>query len=357
MANNELQSLIEAFTDAHGMRIDLYQLSESQLMALYESDSWPEESKNSRIYEDYIQALGNMFIKNQKVVWEYDYAPFFTDLECVDLQRQIEGVMQLNTNRPNVERTNPQDFKDKIRDLQAQLYKTKDPEEIKKLKDQIILLGWNPEVNFDGSTNAAAKVRLTEAYQGEVNRFRFINCIRDIEKVNTIMPITENTQALKNLVPIFIEVFHGTNKANIYTDNFSAPYSVKEAGKVTVYGFFVEQKTKLKPIDITPVNLYGYKYNEFMLPKQVVAARCAECVYDMYESDISEYQPIIKILYEGKYDDIPRKQIMEFTNFCLLNGVRSKPYLEEEHYMIPAVNYYTTNLLKDQYKIKHCCIL
>lgn len=96
----------------------------------------------------------------------------------------------------------------KINDLQNQLMSTEDPDAIDQIKQNMIALGWNPEIEYNVENQIKAKKRFESIMNEKYNRLNVVNMVSTIE-VMMEESIEESKKEGKKLYPIHIVLVKG----------------------------------------------------------------------------------------------------------------------------------------------------
>ena len=108
-------------------------------------------------------------LKVQPVIeWDYIDAPFFTEQEITSILNERYHRDHYN-HASDYHRTDPSTYRNRIKEIQTLIKNTEDPEEITRLKMELIKLGWNPEVEVTESNISKAKNRVIRLYTEEMN--------------------------------------------------------------------------------------------------------------------------------------------------------------------------------------------
>ena len=108
-------------------------------------------------------------LKVQPVIeWNYIDAPFFTEQEIISILNERYHRDHYN-HASDYHRTDPSNYRNRVKEIQTLIKNTEDPEEITRLKMELIKLGWNPEIEVSESNISKAKNRVIRLYTEEMN--------------------------------------------------------------------------------------------------------------------------------------------------------------------------------------------
>jgi hypothetical protein len=145
--------------------------------------------------------------KINSVKWEYINCPYLTTSE-------ISNMLNENAVRRDIRERiihndiNPSNYQDKIKELELKLNSTDDPDEIAYIKNLMISLGWNPEVECTQENMIKCKERIEKIYTQEMRDFcKFIDATND-----DFSSIPVNEQELDNdIKALYITVYKNGN--------------------------------------------------------------------------------------------------------------------------------------------------
>ena len=147
--------------------------------------------------------------KINTVKWEYINCPYLTTSE-------INNILNENAIRRDIRERiihndiNPSNYQDKIKELELKLNSTDDPDEISYIKNVMISLGWNPEVECTKENMIKCKERIERIYTQEMRAFcKFIDVTND-----DFSSIPVNEQEFDDdIKPLYITVYKNGNAA------------------------------------------------------------------------------------------------------------------------------------------------
>lgn len=252
---NDEKMIIESFIKTH--KYDYIDLSMYIFEAMQCLSSLKDDNLNTNKYlnEHYCELIMNEISNSQeqeKFKWPYSVAPYFTEEEILqfknyyhesddseprahdkkieiyedelkktndpdEIHRIKDILYSLGWNDDHVsfmmegEATNfnPRTWNKKLVTLLTKLREEDDPEKIGEIKQEIISLGWNPEVDYTAENMVMAKKRIERIYQ-EKYSITELNIQSLIEDYNMYEPINENAKNA-NIKPIHIVLVRGDN--------------------------------------------------------------------------------------------------------------------------------------------------
>ena len=139
-----------------------------------------------------------------------DIFPYFTRMEIDNL----EGYYSDYTNEEYIELyenfmhsyDSAKSWNAKVEELEFMLHNTNDPEEINQIKQDLISLGWNPEIEYNIENAIKAKERF-ESIVNEKSRFEIIDSDKFILEDNII----EESSKKQEVYPISIVTVRGNS--------------------------------------------------------------------------------------------------------------------------------------------------
>jgi len=145
--------------------------------------------------------------KINSVKWEYINCPYLTTSE-------ISNMLNENAVRRDIRERimhndiSPSNYQDKIKELELKLNNTDDPDEIAYIKNLMISLGWNPEVECTQENMIKCKERIEKIYTQEMRDFcKFIDVTND-----DFSSIPVNEQEFDNdIKALYITVYKNGN--------------------------------------------------------------------------------------------------------------------------------------------------
>lgn len=315
MTDNE-KVMIEAFKIKHidhNIKCDrsntvfeaLNFLSYIENLYMNESLSIPGKSTVDYYLKKNVEMIKESTKKENRFVWPYIYAPYFTPDEVRDLRGYYnEGYIydasircKIETLEDRLRETNdpneisaiydeldslgwtgeydefyesgtqfePKSWNKKIVELVTRLKIEQDPDEINHIKQQILDLGWNPEIEYNTENQIKAIKRIENIYQ---ERYCKNTIIIDISSIiesydNTSNVITESGKT--KLKPIHIVLIRGngflsptiskiddgpfSHSAICIDNNFDRLYSFNMDNELNFVGGFSIESIKKYPQD------------------------------------------------------------------------------------------------------------
>ena len=247
------------------------------------------------------EELRGRFSEANSVVWRHNECPYFT-IQEINLNEHVARISDRRDKIIHGAIIPERSYASRIRDLEERLRRTEDPDEIAEIKRDMILMGWNPEVDCTNENMIKAMDRIERIYTNEMNDF----C--------TIIDVSECVDTFKEDVS--------------YPDNgIAALYiQVTEGGDVVVSnGIMIESSdiycVFVKPSYASSVFVESGVFNEtfdeetiFTLPSNY-ACYCA--VKNICESFGFKQRPLIYKLHDHKNDDevISEQTLMSIANY------------------------------------------
>lgn len=144
--------------------------------------------------------------KINSVKWEYINCPYLTTSE---INKLSENAVRRDIRERIIHNDiNPNNYQDKIKELELKLNSTDDPDEISYIKNVMISLGWNPEVECTQENMIKCKERIERIYTQEMRAFcKFIDATND-----DFSSIPVNEQEFDNdIKALYITVYKNGN--------------------------------------------------------------------------------------------------------------------------------------------------
>ena len=307
--------------------IDLAQYSEAALTERLENlcsikcDMMPAMAKALVLHEiektQYHLAKKHLLENSFDYDYSLSYTPYFTDKEINELLD--ENALQSSTYKLIMTPSTVYSTKNKVIDLQRQLAQTIDPDEIKRIKDEIIMYGWNPEINYEEAPLGKIESRMVEQYERELEPYTFIDC------TSLYLPKISLVESASNVQPMFIILTDNYQYAvmrGYFSENANGPQLLRSMGNLVVYGAFTEHAKSPK----VELNQYVCSYP---ISRNVIAAREFGRIIDEVSLDEPDdyvkgnEKKIVKKLYDGPFNEIRLKDIDEYCRYSL--SFQSKP--------------------------------
>lgn len=345
--SEELSSLIESFSQSHtdensSIACNVHEQSDAYLSLYieyydkYNPKNLVEESAVNINKSRAVTELRRRNTINNSVVWPYVYSPYFTESEVNNL---LEHWHRNGTERhyTNFERADPPSYASKIKELQERLKNTEDPEEIYRLKSEMIALGWNPEIEYTDDTAIKAKIRIESMYTRFLNNFKFLDCTG---LIHTYKEINLNESEIDSYsLPVNIICFEDGETlmqfGDISVNEFNDLMRIAE-----VYTTYLSKDASLDPSKIKLEN----DNRVFPLPGNLTAAIIVEQIYEA--CNVNKYalygMPVIKKIYEGYLGDMDVPSVNHFINSIGKSG--NTPLKTHENGLPVFESYFSSNL-------------
>jgi hypothetical protein len=182
-----------------------------------------------KIHEELI----NRNMQDNTVIWPYIDAPYFTEEE----RMYYVNEHQHRNNREhyaNFHRVDPSIYRNRVQEIQTLMKNTEDPEELMRLKNELIKLGWNPEVECNEANMLKAKKRILNIYNTELNE----NCviINSIDEVSNFSNNVLVMESHSDNIPVNIIIFE--DHISIQPNNLDC---TNESGDCDIYTIYVPE--------------------------------------------------------------------------------------------------------------------
>lgn len=156
---------------------------------------------------------------NKKFFWPFIESPFFTDIEIDQLKNYYYESTEKESYHDyfnyestiNIPKNNNKSYSAKILDLQNQLNMTDDENLKDKIKQNIVDLGWNPEIEYTAESQKNAKNRFINLMNEKMCNIEFTDITSFIENYNNkeLDSITESIHS--SIHPISIVLIEGNS--------------------------------------------------------------------------------------------------------------------------------------------------
>lgn len=267
------------------------------LMEAHNHVSICQESSMINSKQTFHEAMAEMrkrYDSLNSIKWPYIYAPYFTEQEI--LEQRGSSITQLQRGELVTITTYPQ----KIKELELQLKATEDPRDIRKIKNQLIDLGWNPSVDYTAENSIKAKERIEAQY---TNQFR--DCIYLIDASYNLQQYVDQNRTPYNrynaVIPI--NIILSENNRYIVAGDIDTDASFEEA--VTVYSFFMKSED-IKP-GIVAMEFDNKILGVFPLTEELTLMKCVRNICP---------GSIVKRLYSGILTEDMISNINSYNNRC-----------------------------------------
>ena len=303
-----------------------------------------EAAEVSHKEQELIHTLTECYNTNNKPYWDYIFSPYFTESECDQFAIELESMTPENRriNKPMFY-IEPNKFKPRIKDLETRLKSTEDPDEIEDIQNQMKAYGWNPEIEFNDANQELANRRLMEHYDEELSQFYFIDAISEVASTRDLeRPEKYNMASPYNIFTCGNITYTGIG--DIIDKDIAALNKINKT-EGCIYTIFIENSDIMyRPT----VHWHGYPYVGFDIPSNVMAARTAKALYEFMELPILTKTPIIKKVYEGKFELNKVLCVNAFNH--AVNSSNMHVYSEVDHtsLAIDPAAFFSMNLLSDQ---------
>ena len=326
---------------------DISSLSDAQLTMHYMgltrlfTESLSESMDRAHSIKVVKEMLLERYEINNSCIWPYRFAPYFTDKETI----AFAGYYNEQYRKPSKtysasQQIEPQDYRNKVKEIENEIERTDDTDEVSSLKNKLVELGWNPEVKYDDETQQKAKERIIKKYEEELHEVFILNCTRDIDTHDRfILPYDENSVDKSNLSSINIIVYEDGH-SNIDIDTIK---TLDESDQnIEIYSFFMENFNKDADYGAIKNSIGG---SVFVLPGNVIASRIIKNIYEMNSYGLGEGYiiPIVKKLYSGNINKCNLEKINEFINTISCKYRYTEPIQEDG--IIPFKDYFSINLI------------
>ena len=260
-----------------------------------------EINESQQAYDKLSELLQKYYEMNNTIKWPYEDAPYFTDKELTKKIGIYTENMHRNSNRHYSSFKHvPSEYRNKVKEIQELIKATEDPDEIARLKDELLALGWNPEVEYNPENVEKAKERITNEYNKELHEFSFMN-LTDAE-INWYIEHAKQAPPV-DLTPVVLCLYE--NGLDVIQ-----PYKipVKESKEIVdIYVLSIGSAIKDEPNVLTETSI-------FVLPTNLRAARIAKLMYFASGIDIAYPKPIIQRIYHGPISEADESKLNEFIN-------------------------------------------
>lgn len=235
------------------------QLTIEELIESFKSEN------NLSVYEAELSDYDREKIRN----WPSIECPFFSDEEIEQLKDYYhesgtesyhdyfnKSMLTMNTVDVN---THTKSYGDRIIELQNKLKAEQDPEKIDEIKQNMVDLGWNPEVEYTVESQMMARERFMRLEQSDVNILDISSLVNHINdsvftegNIEEIYPVSIVLVQGDSAISYPIHAFTGckyTHSALALDDNFNKLYSFNFDNKIKLGGGFSLESIKDYPKD------------------------------------------------------------------------------------------------------------
>lgn len=263
--DKKIEEMIESFNSIYNSDSDIsnnntYTIKESLNILMSDNllnESIMEQSSNKIHIENALKSIEQSLLKDNTFIWPYIDAPYFTPEEStmfrayymkqnkpqnnkpIDYKaRELEERMR-NTTDPDelaeikarmdnsssqgefdsnflesahlyasTTKKDAKTWSSKVDDLMDRLRSTEDPEKIGAIKQELISLGWNPEVDFTVENRIRAKKRIESIYQERFKNILILDLTSLIESYSEDDVINESNKS-NSIHPIHVILVKG----------------------------------------------------------------------------------------------------------------------------------------------------
>lgn len=265
MAINDFEILMESFKQKHPKNYTNSRPSSifealqylSFLDQLNESASIVEQSTAKYYKNTALEMIKESITKDNTFRWPYNVAPYFTPEEIKQLKgyyyesttraldnrsmlyniQALEDELRATTDpieiarikaeidalstysgeaedfydEASINQFNPVDWDKKVRELLIKLEMTEDYEKVDYIKQEIVNLGWNPEIEYTTENQIKAKKRIESIYQKKYKDILTLDLTSLVEGFNVNEEVI-NESAFDKLKPLHVLVIHGDSE-------------------------------------------------------------------------------------------------------------------------------------------------
>ena len=198
-----ISEMISNFKESHQNELSLFSKPSLQEIAnaFKENDiekSYTDEAISNRL-NDYLSEVVSDADKYKVLNWPSIECPFFTDDEIEELKDYYNESGSESYHNYFIEgedtphKPSGKSYGSRVIELQNQLKITNDPEEVDRIKQNLIDLGWNPEIEYTAETQIMAKNRFIKLMTEKMNGAAVYDIQSFIEQASPEeIPIIEN---------------------------------------------------------------------------------------------------------------------------------------------------------------------
>ena len=245
--------------------------------------------------------LNELYLKNNTIKWPYIEAPFFTDTEARKLRNYyLEHHRTAGEHYSNIHNVDSKTYRNRVQEIQELIKQTEDPEEISRLKNELIAIGWNPEIEYNIEAVVKAKDRIVKKYNKELNEFFFIDC-------SDIVSVWSESTSDHNNNAVFIIAYEN---GNVDVQCGSLILDENNIEFADIYAFYIDEASEID------TSKFKYTSEEiFTLPSNLRAARVIKKIYAEFGIFIGGYRPIIKKFYSGSLKEANVNNINKYAAY------------------------------------------
>lgn len=185
--------------------------------------------------------------------WPSIECPFFTDEEIEDLKDYYSesGVESYHNYFNEMEDTwpfhnNGKSYGNRVIELQNQMKVTDDQDEVDKIKQNLVDIGWNPEIEYNAETQIMARNRYTSIINERLNNDDIIDISSLLESANYNIIFESKKKDVKSISLIFVEGSRGISNIikKVTNCDFSHAAIALDEDFNTLYSFNLDNHTK-----------------------------------------------------------------------------------------------------------------
>lgn len=275
----------------------------SSVESLNESALLTEQSAEKLYTRFALDKIEESIIKENTFIWPYTVSPYFTPEEIKEFKgyysevgyddktiyhkiERLEYELRHTTNPDEIARIkaqmdvlgsysgeaqefyneatgtqfNPKSWNKKIVDLTTQLKTTEDPEEVNRIKQSLIDLGWNPEVEYTTENQIKAKKRIESIYQERYKNILTIDITSLVEASNASIE-SINESGREDVKPIHLVLIRGKSPisniiSKVTKSEFSHSAICLDNDFSKLYSFNIDNGNKRGGFSIEDINKY-----------------------------------------------------------------------------------------------------
>ena len=292
--------------------------------------------------EKILEEYTDRFNRLNRVKWPYIESPFFTEEET-EFYKSLYAESDADiTSHPG---TTNRSYGARIVELQDKIKNEENPDEINALKQQLVDMGWNPEVEYGKEVQEKAKQRIEEKYTEELFGCVFLNIQEEANDIRSSNIVNEHVSKIP-FTPVYIMCYeNGDVRISI------AKPEVDPARKmnVDVYSVFCQNK------DIESCNikeqceqtLYAtHNPYSFILPSNVYCARTVKKIKNVIGGN--ESVSYIYSVYSGKDKDFQKayNSISHYVESLIIKSLSENQISRSETDEFGYVNYLHAVIIK-----------
>ncbi len=277
---NTIEEMIDNFRKTHTnsvlteSTINISKLSYGELMVLLHdrinSSSHDKTLKESAELKYVLNTINEEItrrnIEANTIKWPYLYSPYFVESEIVSAMNILFEHYHRDSQEhdASIHRMDPDVFRNRVKEIQSLIKNSEDPEEILRLKGELVKIGWNPEAEYTVENIIKAKERVVNMYNKEMKRNCLIIDSRGFNPTTKVFTESEKQDRSNIINMVFFEdgrIFIGLNEfpkdtsgiCEIYTtiiDNANTNY---EAAINEINSTLFDMPTNYKAMKIAKV--------------------------------------------------------------------------------------------------------